>query len=68
MKICTKCKIKKSIDSFYKSKTHSQGVMCYCKDCFNQKAVHRWIKRKRQAIDYKGSLCADCGLHLSNSH
>lgn len=68
MKVCTKCKFAKSINQFYKSKTHSQGVMCYCKDCFNRKAVDRWIKRKQKAVHYKGSQCVDCRLHLSNSH
>ena len=68
MKVCTRCKFLKPIDKFYKSKTHSQGVMCYCKSCFNQKAVHRWIERKRKAITFKGNQCADCGLHLNNSH
>ncbi len=68
MKICTKCKTQKPTDEFYKSKTYSQGVMCYCKDCFNQKVVRRWIERKLQAINYKGNQCVDCGLHLLNSH
>ncbi len=68
MKICTNCKIEKSSESFYKSKAHSQDVMCYCKVCFSQKAVNRWLERKRKAISYKGNQCTDCGLHLSTTH
>lgn len=68
MKVCTACKIAKSIDHFYKSKTHSQGVMCYCKNCFNRKVTNRWIERKKRAVRYKGSHCIDCRLHLTDSH
>ena len=68
MKLCTRCKTFKLLDDFYKSKIHSQGVMCYCKNCFNQKVVLRWIERKRKAINYKGNECTDCNLNLANSH
>ena len=68
MKICTKCKQSKSPDEFYASGTHSQRMMCYCKDCFNEKVVIRWIDRKIQAITYKGGRCVDCKLTLNQSH
>jgi len=68
MKICTDCKINKSLDEFYTSKTHNQGVMCYCKNCFNRRCQNRWIDRKIKAIKYKGSECIDCNLKLSDSH
>ena len=42
--------------------------MVYCKKCFNARCQQRWIKRKLEAIAYKGSQCADCQLYLSNSH
>jgi type II secretory ATPase GspE/PulE/Tfp pilus assembly ATPase PilB-like protein len=67
-KTCTACKIEKSVGDFYKSKTHRLGLMCYCKFCFNQKVVARWVKRKKEAIKHKGSQCQRCGLHLENSH
>lgn len=67
-KRCTDCKIQKPITDFYKSKTHSFGVMCYCKNCFNKRVIKRWIQRKIEAIQYKGSECKRCGLHLIHSH
>lgn len=68
MKTCTDCKLEKEISDFYKSKSHSQGVMCYCKGCFNKRCQKRWIARKLKAITYKGSQCTDCMIHIDNSH
>jgi hypothetical protein len=68
IKQCTDCQEVKPTTNFYKSPSHSQGVMCYCKDCFNKRAIKRWIKRKTDAIIYKGSSCQRCGLHLQDSH
>jgi hypothetical protein len=42
--------------------------MCYCKQCFNEKSVLRWKKRKIQTITYKGGQCVDCLLSLEQSH
>ncbi len=68
IKQCTDCKEAKSLSQFYLSKTHSKGVMCYCKDCFNKRCSQRWIKRKIEAIHYKGAACERCKLHLSQTH
>ncbi len=67
-KVCTDCKIEKSISEFYKSKDHKHGVMCYCKKCFNIRCSQRWVRRKIEAIRYKGSVCKRCQLHLDDSH
>lgn len=67
-KICTKCAKLKPTTDFYKDKTHAQKVMCYCKDCFNNLCIERWINRKIQAIKYKGSQCEKCNLKFENSH
>lgn len=32
-KVCSRCKIKKSINSFYKNKRYKDGLYCYCKKC-----------------------------------
>jgi hypothetical protein len=32
-----------------------------CKSCFNAYCIQRWIKRKQQAIKYKGGCCQKCG-------
>jgi len=42
--------------------------MVYCKKCFNARCQQRWVKRKLEAIDYLGNRCADCDLHISQSH
>ena len=42
--------------------------MYYCKKCFNLRCQRRWVKRKLEAIAYKGSQCQDCGLALAQSH
>lgn len=68
MKICADCKLTKSINEFYISKSHNKGVMCYCKSCFNNRCKQRWIDRKLKAINYKGGKCIDCNLQLCNSH
>ena len=68
MKICTDCKIEKPSTDFYKSNSHRYGVMCYCKRCFNIRCSKRWIRRKIEAISYKGSVCERCKLHLKDTH
>ena len=68
IKICTDCKEIKNISEFYASKTHSKGRMCYCKKCFNKRCSERWIKRKIEAIEYKGSFCEKCNLNINNTH
>lgn len=30
--------------------------------------VQRWINRKIKAIEHMGNQCADCGLHVRDSH
>lgn len=66
-KICPKCNLEKELSEFYITKLRPSGS-AYCKSCFNDLCVERWIKRKIDAINYKGSKCVDCNLNLSNSH
>ena len=43
MKLCSKCKIEKSYDDFYKSSQTKDGYKCYCKACIkidNQSREH----------------------------
>ena len=68
MKTCTQCKLRKPLTEFYASTGHSQAKMCYCKSCFNQRCIKRWIKRKADAIVYKGSECIDCGLKFNGKN
>ncbi|MFD1467105.1 hypothetical protein ACFQ48_02625 [Hymenobacter caeli] len=68
MKQCIDCKQFKEVADFYKSATHSQGVMVYCRKCFNTRCQQRWIKRKIDAIQHLGSQCEDCTVHIRDSH
>lgn len=34
MKTCTKCKVRQSIESFYKTKYNKHGLQFWCKSCF----------------------------------
>lgn len=57
-KICSKCNDEKPLKSFYKkSPTQHQA---YCKDCFNEYCIKRWIQKKINAILYLGSKCKHC--------
>lgn len=60
-RICSKCKVKKPLSGFYSNPTRSSGTQSYCKLCFNSYTTDRFRRRKKQAIDYKGGRCADCG-------
>ena len=64
MKCCSKCKIPKSFDSYYKNKTKIDGLQAYCKVCksigrldhleTNRKAVRQWHeKNKEYYTEYK---------------
>lgn len=66
MKKCIDCKKSKPIAEFYKRE--KDKTMSYCKICFNQRCIKRWIDRKIKAIVYKGGICVDCNLSLSDSH
>lgn len=59
MKHCPSCKIDKDISEFYTrrgNQTHS-----YCKPCVSEQTKARQRRLKREAIEYKGGKCMDCG-------
>jgi len=64
MRICSKCKQEKEESEFFQS---SIRKATYCKVCFNKYCTERWIKRKIQAIQYKGSKCINCGISYPNT-
>ena len=43
-KVCTKCKKKKSIPEFHKSKSTKDGFSCWCADCRRQ-GQRDWYKK-----------------------
>ena len=61
-KICSSCKIDKPLDEFYIISKSNPKPYSKCKNCFNSYCVERWVKRKINAIKYKGSSCLDCGI------
>ena len=65
MKTCTKCNLSKPISEFYEQKDRI-SKSSYCKQCFNDYCVQRWIQNKKDAILYKCSKCIDCGLEYPN--
>ena len=58
-KTCSTCNEEKLITEFYSTKKRTQTL---CKKCFNSYCVERWIKKKIDAINYKGNKCVDCSL------
>lgn len=60
-KICTKCNTEKPSSEFYQTKSKRKG-QAYCKRCFNDYVMNRWIKRKIDAIIYLGSKCKNCEI------
>lgn len=62
MKNCSRCsEILTTENAYYKNKakTKFQG---YCKSCLYFRQKERWIKRKNEAIQYKGGKCQDCNI------
>jgi predicted HNH restriction endonuclease len=60
MKTCTKCLKIKSPSEFYNQSDRKSGTS-RCRECLNKYFVERWVKRKLDAIAYKGGSCQVCG-------
>lgn len=60
MKKCSKCKITKSIEQFYKKRNSHYSE---CKICHNKRSGERMILIKQQCVDYKGGKCQHCGYN-----
>ena len=65
-KLCSTCQIEKPLTEFYNRSSSDPTPYGKCKQCFNSYCVQRWIKRKINAIKYKGSSCIDCGISYPN--
>ena len=53
-KVCAKCKIKKIVDLFYKSKSGAFGRSGQCKDCTNKNHKDKYCPQKAYAKALKG--------------
>jgi len=65
MKICSKCKVEKEENEFYKKQ--GKQLQTYCKKCLNTVQIVRWRERKKQAVIYKGGKCRQCGYNKNYS-
>ena len=72
MKICTKCKINKSIDNFRKNKNYKNGRTAWCKDCckqyrYDNRERYSLVKKaynaklKQAILNHYGNNCNCCG-------
>ena len=61
-KICSKCKIQKSINEFHFKKTEGR-YNSWCKECLYILQKNRWKDRKRKAIELFGGKCCKCGYN-----
>lgn len=65
-KICITCKEEKPLSDFYKQKGRKNGSS-KCKICHNNYCTQRWVDKKIEAINYKGSKCNDCSVSYPDS-
>ena len=62
MKVCLKCNKEKPLADFYgKGSKRKEDTHSYCKECFNKYTTDRFIEKKKQAIEYLGGCCENCG-------
>lgn len=52
MKTCSKCKIEKSFDNFYKNKLGKNGFSSRCKECFKKIVKEYKVKNKQEVSKY----------------
>lgn len=60
-KVCTKCKETKLLAEFYRQADRKNGYS-FCKQCFNQYCLQKFLEKKKNAIIYKGSKCKNCPI------
>lgn len=67
-KVCCECRIDKPISEFYKRLGRVDGAQGMCKVCSNTRSIEKQIKMKLKMIEYKGSQCERCNLHIDSAH
>ena len=63
MKTCTKCKITRPFQEFFKNKSTANGLSKECKSCSNARTNIRRQKRKDFLVDENGGMCKNCGYN-----
>ena len=56
MKTCSKCKVKKELDAFYKESSNHDGRYAYCKEC------KRESNKMQNKLKGKMKTCTKCGI------
>lgn len=51
-KVCTKCKITKSLNEYYKDNRHKNGKTSACKSCIIAKIINYQTQHKQQISEY----------------
>ena len=59
MKQCTKCKISKPLNEYYKCKNNSDGLDCYCKDCKKVMRKDEYSRHKKLYQERAVKYCED---------
>lgn len=59
MKNCSKCKLLKTEEEYYKKGTTGR-TNAYCKSCFNLYCAERWRQKKIMMVEKFGNQCFDC--------
>lgn len=62
-KICPVCKKDKSISDFY-LRRNKTGAHSYCIKCNNKECQKRVERYKKEAVEYKGGKCKNCGYNI----
>jgi len=68
MKICTRCKEPKTLDSFWKTKSSKDGLYAYCRLCAKIKFSKYSEENKEERAAYKNKWNADNKKHNAKIH
>lgn len=60
MKTCGRCKQTLEEDHFYWKGKDKIDRFSYCKSCYNKYCAERWVRIKKEAVEWMGGACQDC--------
>jgi hypothetical protein len=67
-KICSKCKIDKTLDSFHNDKSKKDGKGSNCKDCRKTKSNDKLSNKFKKVIDLNRIECIPCNKIISKTN
>jgi hypothetical protein len=65
-KCCTKCKQLVLLSNFSKRRSTQDGLMSYCRFCYNAERKQWYYKNKEHALTYKKNRYLKSTCHYSN--